>query len=164
MVALLLMPHLGEGQIGGGLQAAESPETRTAALFESMSNYNAEDLRGFFPERGAWSYQRTVHTRSGDHRGVWRVPAGQTSDVLRGELRRAFFGSMHAQPIGWFTHPVANRGRDWKKVSPTRLVPRDASSSSPVFIQWRREGEAWVIDAVGDESFDEGVPLPSWCC
>jgi hypothetical protein len=165
IVALVLTPSGGAGQPrSGGEVMGLTPAARTASFFEAMFSYNADSVLAFFPRHGAWTYQRTAHTRPGDRRGTWRIPSEQTGEAIRGELQRAFFGSMHAQPIGWFVHQVGHRGPDWKPVSPVRLVPRGALASSPVFIQWRREDEAWVIDAIGDESFEEGVPLPDWCC
>jgi hypothetical protein len=34
---------------------------------------------------------------------------------------------------------------------------------SGFFVEWRREGDRWVVSAFGDEQYDR-VPLPRWCC
>lgn len=40
-------------------------------------------------------------------------------------------------------------------------MPPFASASSPIFVEWRREGDKWVINAFGDEWFDPNH-LPAW--
>jgi hypothetical protein len=140
------------------------PADRMAALFNAMSLHSPDSLLAVFPATDDWTYRHTVHTLGRPALREWRIPAAQTREVVNGELRRVFFLDVHAQPIGRLVHQVLHRGREWRRVTSTRFVPPGASRFSPVFVEWRREGERWVVSAVGDEGFDEGVPLPAWCC
>lgn len=149
------------GQSGGGEAV---PAERMAALFHAMSRHSPDSLLAVFPSTGDWTYLHTVHTPRGPDLREWRIPAAQTREVVDGELKRVFFLSVHAQPIARLVHQVLHRGTVWRRVTPTRFVPPGASRSSPVFVEWRREGDQWVVSAVGDEAFHEGVPLPAWCC
>lgn len=148
------------GQSGGGEAV---PANQMNVLFNAMRRHSPDSLLAVFPNTGDWTYYHTVHTPRGAHLREWRIPAAQTREVANGDLRRVFFLDVHAQPIGRLVHQVLHRGRDWRRVTSTRFVPPGASRSSPVFVEWRREGDRWVVSAVGDEAFD-GVPHPAWCC
>ena len=43
---------------------------------------------------------------------------------------------------------VLRPGR-WRRVGGNRFVPPGAPASSPIFVEWRREGDAWVVAAAG---------------
>jgi hypothetical protein len=169
LAAALLAAVPGISQPAAGLPAhrgtpgSEAPAQRVQALFDAMRSHRPDSLRTFFPAHGDWLYQHTMHTRTGNRRGLWRIPPHATLAAVDGPMRRVFFLDVHAQPVGWLAHQVLHRGRAWRRVSATRFVPPGASASSPVFVEWRRDGAAWVVSAVGDEAFD-GVPLPAWCC
>lgn len=149
---------------GQGRGGEVVPADRMAALLGAMSRHATDSLLAVFPGTGDWTYRQTVHMMRGQALRVWRIPAAQTREVVSSDLRRVFFLDVHAQPIGRLVHQVLHRGSEWRRVTPTRFVPPGASRSSPVFVEWRREGERWVVSAVGDEGFDDGVPLPAWCC
>ena len=46
----------------------------------------------------------------------------------------------------------------WRRVGRARFVPPEASAWSRVYVQWRREDGAWVVDAIADEG-DYVLPL-----
>lgn len=120
----------------------------------------------FLPASGVFTLHRTTHSVGRSAVGTWRFERDDVARATRegGPLEGVFAIRYEAQPIGRFAHQVLNRGTAWRRVTPTRFVPPGAPRSSPVFVEWRREGERWVVSAVGDEGFDEGVPLPDWCC
>jgi hypothetical protein len=70
---------------------------------------------------------------------------------------------VESQPIGLFAHQVMHRGTGWRRVRGNRFVPPGASASSAIFVEWRREGDRWVVSAFGDETFPSGK-TPPWCC
>ncbi|HEX8431943.1 MAG TPA: hypothetical protein VF625_11665 [Longimicrobium sp.] len=126
---------------------------------------NLDSLQAFFPQHGDWTYVHTAHRADGDQRGIWRIPAAETPSALglSGPLRPIFMIQFEAQPIGLLAHQVTLRGGEWRRVAGNRFVPPTASARSPAFIEWRREGDSWVVSAIGDESFPSG-DVPSWCC
>ena len=147
-----------------------STATKVDALDQRMRAFlqavrrSADSAAVFFPSSGDWSYEHTSHRDDGDRVGVWRFPSSQTQwAIRRGPLRKVFSIDYHRQPIGLFAHQVMNRGTEWRRVRGSRYVPPGASASSPVFVEWRREGDAWVVSSFGDESFPNGR-LPTWCC
>lgn len=145
---------------------AASLAARSAALLHALRwDGQLDSIRSFFPQDGDWTYVHTAHPRDGDRRAVWRFPGGETRRAIdhAGPIPHVFSINYHGQPIGLLVHQVMLRGVEWRRVAGNRYVPPGASSRSPTFIEWRREGVSWVVSAIGDESFPSG-DLPSWCC
>lgn len=147
-------------------QTAVGPlDGRMRAFLETVNRWREGPVTAaFFPRTGDWTYVHTAHHAAGDHVGVWRFPAAETRwAIVGGPLGRVFTIDYHAQPIGLFAHQVMHRGTTWRRVGGRRFVPPGASASSGAFVEWRREGDQWVISSFGDESFPGGR-IPSWCC
>jgi hypothetical protein len=144
---------------------ARAPAPAETALAARMQAFLAEvgdepntELVAFFPRRGDWTWMQTLlDVRSGvvQGAGVWRFagaetvraigaggPACMSFDRVRGEYG-PFEGRLGMQAL---MHP----GR-WRRVRGNRFVPPDASPSSPVFVEWRREEGQWVVSAFGEE-------------
>lgn len=120
----------------------------------------------FLPSAGSFTYLSASHSPGRTSVGTWRFTA---ADVPRagdpgGPLSGVFAILVEGQPVGRLAHQVLHRGTAWRRVHGTRFVPPGAPASSAVFVEWRREGNAWVVSAVGDEAFLDGAPLPPWCC
>lgn len=120
----------------------------------------------FLPTVGSFTYFSTSHSPARTLVGTWRFTA---ADIPRagdrdGPLSGVFAILVEGQPVGRLAHQVLHRGTAWRRVNGTRFVPPGAPASSPVFVEWRREGNAWVVSAIGDEAFLDGARLPSWCC
>ncbi|HEX2205154.1 MAG TPA: hypothetical protein VHG91_17715 [Longimicrobium sp.] len=160
-----VFPFAGEAQNVVDLRNGMSGELdqRMHAFLQAVGQ-SADSAAAYFPSGGDWTYAHTSHRDDGDRVEVWRFPASQAQQAIRrGPLRRVFSIDYHAQPVGLFAHQVMHRGTEWRRVRGNRYVPPGASASSPVFVEWRREGDAWVVSSLGDESFPNGR-LPSWCC
>lgn len=144
---------------------ASSLEQRADAFLRAVRRSNADSIALFFPRSGDWSYAHTAHHEDGIRRGVRRFSALDALSAIRrrGPLGASFSINFHEQPIGLFAHQVMHRGTDWRRVRGNRFVPPDAPASSPIFVEWRREGDRWVVSAFGDESFPSGK-TPPWCC
>lgn len=149
-------------------QAAPRPasvEDRMAGFLAAVQRGPLDSLSSYFPRSGDFTYERQSHERQGARRGVWRFPASAAHQAItRGPLLDILTINVEAQPVGAFAHQLMHRGSRWRRVRGTRFVPADAAESSALYVQWRREDGEWVISSIGDESFGEGVPLPSWCC
>lgn len=146
------------------LAGAEALDQRTRAFLEAVRHGVADSTAVFFPSSGDLSYVHTSHRADVDRPGVWRFSVADAQQAIRrGPLYRVFSINYHRQPIGLFAHQVMNRGTEWRRVRGNRYVPPGASASSAVFVEWRREGDAWVVSSFGDESFPNGR-LPAWCC
>lgn len=120
----------------------------------------------FLPRTGTFTYHLTSYFPGGTSEGVWRLTPADFRQAFLGDgpLKGVLQVQYEEQPIGRLAHQVMTRGTAWRRVAGNRFVPPGACASSPVFVEWRREGDAWVISAIGDEAFLRGVPLPSWCC
>jgi hypothetical protein len=114
-------------------------------------------LVAYFPRRGDWTWVQTLRDIRGAPAptGIWRVPGAQTERAIGrdGPVCDSFDqGRGHSGPFeGRFGMQVMlNRG-EWRRVGGTRFVPPGASASSPVFVEWRREDDRWVVSSFGDE-------------
>ncbi|HEX8245503.1 MAG TPA: hypothetical protein VF541_18470, partial [Longimicrobium sp.] len=154
--------------------AAQARAGRTVPLEVRMRRFLAEAgsegrvageverLLPYFPRRGEWERVRTFHRGSRPDSVV--VERFRNADMGRaakpgGPLCRSFDpgGGEHGAPLG--TVP-AEAGGTWRRVRATRFVPQGRSARSPIFVEWRREGNQWVISAMGEEA-DEASKL-SW--
>ncbi|HEU0016370.1 MAG TPA: hypothetical protein VFQ45_22005 [Longimicrobium sp.] len=141
-------------------------DARARGFLEAVRTHrrNAERIAAYFPREGEWRYVHTRHTAGGASVGVWRFPAGETLRAIQGPLVMSFDLHVEGQRVGTLVHQLLLRGSEWRRVRGTRFVPRDAPAGSAIYVQWRRESGAWVIDEIGDESFSGQAKLPSWCC
>jgi hypothetical protein len=96
------------------------------------------------------------------------IPGAQTSllfssgeeppvDPIRESLEISFEG----QKIGLLMDVIMHTAHRWRLVGGNRFVPPDAPANCPTYVEWRREGNRWVISAFGDEWFDPDH-LPPW--
>jgi hypothetical protein len=140
-------------------------DARMEAFLATINRERRGDLADFFPRTGTWTYVHTVRGAAGDRRSISRFPAGETPRVVGFDspLQHVFNINYHGQPIGRLVHQVMHRRTGWRRVSPLRFAPQGETRDAAIFVEWRREGDTWVISAVGDESYD-GVELPAWCC
>ena len=131
-----------------------SLRARNSAFLTAVDRVGPEGILDFFPAKGDFTYVHTAHQISGDHRRVWRFPAEQKGDAItKGPLWESFEIQVENQTLGLFAYQIMVRGVEWHRVSGTRFVPPGESASSPIFVEWRREGPKWVVSSFGDESF-----------
>jgi hypothetical protein len=139
---------------------------RMEAFIAAFDTLPAEDFAIFFPKHGNFKYRHTVHGDSG-WVAEWIFPGSQARQALADEskpLWASFTVQWEGQPIGLFAHQVLERPGPWVRAYGTRYVPPGADPSSAIYVEWRREGDEWVISELGDELFSGGVPRPAWCC
>jgi hypothetical protein len=146
---------------------AASLEGRNCAFLRAVRKHGHPGGRHrvteFLPRIGDLTYLTTIHD-SLRILAQWRFPAGDWAPVLQGPLRWVFDTSVEEQPVGTLSHQLIFRGTAWRRVGRTlRFVPPDAADDSGLFVEWRREGDAWVVATIGDERFHRD-PLPHWCC
>lgn len=175
-VVLLVLSVIGLGvtaprplhaqQLARSEAAAPSPERRMEAFLAAVMRKKPDSIAAFFPLTGTFSFTRTTHQRDGSRTGVWRFPGANALAAISagGPLHRAFTLNPHGHPVGPFFHQVVLREGRWRRIGGNRFVPPDAPASSPIFVEWRREGDTWVVAAFGDEIYGAGVPIPAWCC
>lgn len=159
LLAPAVVPLPVHAQVSGG--GGGTLERRMAAFVDSVP---IERAAGFFPRHGDYTWIRTVHTPDGDRVGAWRFSAADTEKAM--ELCGPLFGSFsflpHGQPLGGLIERAMMSEGRWRRVRGTRFVPPSAPASSPVFVEWRREGSDWVVSSFGDEAYREPPgPLPA---
>jgi hypothetical protein len=143
---------------------------RMAEFLQSLpDDRGADTTRRFFPSSGDWSYTQTVHEENGGtHVERWVIPASQTSalfgfgkGVRVNPVRESFEIIYEGQKYGRLLDVIMHTPDRWRLVGRNRFVPPGAPASSPVYVEWRREGDTWVISAFGDAWFDPDR-LPPW--
>lgn len=142
-------------------------EGRNCAFLRAVRENATPAQRGrvvaFLPRTGDLTYVTTIQDDR-PIRAERRFPAGGWDAVLDGPLKDVLDTYQQIQPVGTLSHQLIFRGTAWRRVGDsTRFVPPGAADDSPLFVEWRREGDAWVVSIVGDEQFRRG-PLPAWCC
>jgi len=144
---------------------ASALQHRVTTFLGAVRRKNADSIAVFFPRSGDWTYVHTAHHEDGPREGVRRFSGSDALFVIsrRGPLGQSFTINYQEQPIGLFAHQVMHRGTGWRRVRDNRFVPPGASASSAIFVEWRREGDRWVVSAFGDETFPSGK-TPPWCC
>jgi hypothetical protein len=155
----LMVPSLVRAQARG-----DGLNERASAFLRLVKGAPGE-FRPYFPRSGEMRYVHTIHASTGDRVEVLRLGV---SDVERDlATQSALFDALEASPehqtVGVLVEQVNCRGTGWRRIAGTRFVPPGEGRSSPVFIEWRREGQRWVIGSIGDESF-EGDARPTWEC
>lgn len=133
------------------------PAARMQAFLREVEYPQNTGLVPYFPRRGDWTWEQTIRDEHGRRvgRGVWRFSAAETLRAIgaAGPACDSFnagggeFGPM----VGSLASHLFPEGR-WRRIGGNRFVPPDASASSPVFVEWRREDGAWVVSAFGDET------------
>lgn len=138
---------------------------RMEGLLRAISKHDVDSVASFFPRRGAWTYRRTTHTRAGRQIGRWMFGPGDVKRAIQSEaLRSSFSIDIEGQPVGTLSHQMGHRTGRWRQFPGARFVPPGGTGASDIFVTWRLEDGAWVVSTLADESFREGVKLPSWCC
>lgn len=153
----------GERPSGADVRALWS---RMSALTDSMRDFGpSESFAAYFPREGTWVWRQTLRAApGGDRVGRWRFPAAQTAEALSdsGPLCPSFFrggGEAGARETSIAGRLSLDSAR-WRRIG-ARFVPPGSSASSPAFVEWRREGERWVISAFGDErTYPARQPAP----
>lgn len=143
---------------------AEGLERRVQEFVSAVDTLGPHALTSFFPSAGGVTYRRSVHTLDGTRVGVWYIPASDIPTALDGPLAESFDMNYESQPIGLFEHQVKLRRGPWQRVSSYRFVPPGGNATSPIYVDWRREGSTWVISEFGDEVYIDKRSLPAWCC
>jgi len=165
LIAALLVsvtPALGRSTRPGG--PAASLVARNAAFLAAVDHGDRAAIAAFFARTGEVTYVHARHERDGNRVARWRFPAADVPRaIVQGPLTPSFAIQVEGQPVGLFVHQLMLRGARWRWVGGTRFVPPGGTASSPIFVEWRREGGQWVVSAFGDELFGSG-PLPPWCC
>lgn len=135
------------------------PAVRMKRFMRALLTDSLDLLLPFFPRQGDWSW---VQAWSDEHEhplpaGTWRFPAASTRQVLDhgGPACESFDlfpeGGEFGAPPGLLSEHVRYDSMGWRRVRGNRFVPPGAKASSPVFVEWRREGREWVISRFGDE-------------
>ncbi len=164
VVAAALAPVRAVGQDTVSAQDSVELDRRVAGFLATVRSQIGERVAGFFPTTGEFTYVHTLHGDGPDSVTTRHFPSSLAREhIVEGILRGSFDIDHHGQPIGLFLHQLILRGSDWRRVSPTRFVPPRADASSPIFLEWRKEGDVWVVSAFGDERFTRR-PFPEWCC
>lgn len=142
--------------------AQGGPEGRMRDFLRVSRDYAGTDaLAAFFPARGTFDWVLTTREAGGTTTGRWRFAAAElvrATDPSTGPLCDSFSPGADARVLGTLMTQVLDTEGSWRRVGGTRFVPRGASATSPVFVEWRREDDGWVIGAFGDTR-DRRPPL-----
>ncbi|MBD0318749.1 MAG: hypothetical protein ICV87_00340 [Gemmatimonadetes bacterium] len=94
--------------------------------------------------------------------GVWRFPADQTLRAISagGPACDSFepfwgggFGSFEESlGIQMSGELMGEQASGWRRVGANRFVPPRQPDGSRIFVEWRREGNRWVVSVVGDQT------------
>jgi hypothetical protein len=141
-----------------------APATALDGRMESfllvMEEGNRERLVAFCPRSGDWMWLRT--TAQGNRTGVWRFPGQETPRAMGagGPVCTSFHwpGGEYGPVRGSLAGEVEKNPSGWRRVRGNRFVPPGASARSPVFVEWRREGDAWVVSAFGEQAAHDPSP------
>jgi hypothetical protein len=151
LAALFAAPAAAQDAGRGG---DPSLAARMEAFVDAAFAAEPETVAAFFPRRGDWTWVQTWREVGRAVRtGTWRFSAAETVRAIAppGPACISFDVSGEygpAEPALWTA--LGGSAADWRQVGGNRLVPRQASARSPVFVEWRREDGAWVVAAYGD--------------
>jgi hypothetical protein len=163
------MPMAGQQREGVAAPRQESLGDRMHAFLQTIEREPPEALVAFFPRAGDLTWVNTLHKDEGTRVSIWRFPPADIARALKdGPLWASFAMQAESQPIGLFQHQVMmrkafSRHKGWRLVHGTRFVPAGEPETAGLFVEWRREGNQWVVAAYGDEGF-RTAKLPEWCC
>ena len=158
-VAAAALAALGAGAPLAAQRVA--PESRMEALIEAVGSDSRERVAAFFPRAGSWMWSGTTRERNSAtvvRMEAWRFPAAETLRAIsEGGPVCGTFDTLtgHSGP---FEEKLGMRmrrhPREWRRVGERRFVPPGSSDRSHTFVEWRWEGDRWVISSVGDRDVD----------
>lgn len=137
-------------------QGGVVPAARMEAFLRGVESEPDTGLAAYFPRHGDWTWVRTLRYEDGRRAGVgvWRFGGTETLRVIgKGGPACGSFdvGDGHFGPPAGSLASHLFAEKRWRRVRGNRFVPPDASASSPVFVEWRREDGEWVVASFGDE-------------
>ena len=141
------------------LRSAEqnhSLEARNEAFLDAVQSRDRERVASFFPKQGTFTYTNLSHRRIGDTIREERFAAAEARrEIMEGTLSESLAPVTHEFALGTL-YSETTRGIDnWVRVNGTRFVPRSRGQSSPIYVEWRSEGDSWVVSAFADEGFED---------
>ncbi len=117
-----------------------------AGLLKALEDRDVDAFLRFFSQRKPWEFLGTI----GDPSEVDEVKFDNLAKDLRSKA-------------GWYEtlfdggnfdcfrdHVSQTGGRKWTRVSEWKYVPPDGYGGGKVFVSWRREGDRWVVDKIGE--------------
>ena len=140
-------------------ERAGTLQARMDAFLEAVEAGIAGKAAHFFPRDGHFTWVRTTHYPSGPPRvGFWRLRAADVAKATEtcGPLYGSFTFLPHGQPLGGFYDQMSASDRTWKRVRGTRFVVQGGWSTTPAFVEWKREDGRWVVSSFGDEAHRSG--------
>lgn len=141
------------------LRAQHSDEAlaaRNHGFLDAARSRSIDSLATFFPREGTFTWIGQVRPERGRaYEARWRLRASDVVPVFGagGPLCQTFADPMLSG--GLITGELFDNFTPWRQVRGTRFVPRARGAGSPFFIEWRREGDTWVVSALGDERGEE---------
>jgi hypothetical protein len=144
--------------------ASPSPDVATRNFLVTVRADGHDCMIAFFPAEGSWTYSRTTYSQGGPQTGVWTIPASATRTARGGPLSGSFEFNPEGTRVGSLRHQLLHRRGSWIRVARNRFAPPRSDRRSRIYVQWKREGDRWVIDRIADEWYRAGSPLPNWCC
>ena len=141
------------------LRTAEQKDAlvaRNRAFLKAVQSGDGERVSSFFPKQGTFTYTYLYHGRSGDTISEERFAAAEARrEIVEGSLSESLAPVTHAVGLGTLYSETTRGIENWVRVNGTRFVPRSRGQSSPIYVEWRREGSLWVVSAFGDEGFED---------
>ena len=163
-------PHLTRWLVAALLTAAvpaaaqrsreASPAGRTRAFLLALAQ-GADSAARFFPRRGDWTWVHTTEYDVGRKiAGVWRFRGADAARVMgRGGPMCAQVDDTSASALSQELVAVMSGSTPWRRARGLRFVPPDMGARAPLFVQWRREDGAWVVDGIGSVAY-ASLPMP----
>ncbi|HEX2095475.1 MAG TPA: hypothetical protein VHG28_23970 [Longimicrobiaceae bacterium] len=150
ILATAAAPARAPGQRPAGDSALAA---RNEALLQAAARRDARGAARFFPRRGTWDWVRASPKRGGETL-IRRFAAAETARVigLGGPACELFDGPRGSVgPLSDASLAIqANMyGARWRRVGATRFVSPETDETPPVFVEWRREGQTWVVSRIG---------------
>lgn len=142
-------------------QVTTGLDARNSAFLDAVELFDVDSMLTFFPREGEFTYTFTSRHSSGNTLGFWRFPASDARRAIEGPLRLSLTPEDGMYGIGSFVSALSATHSNWRRVGRSRFVPPEAPSTSPTYVEWRREGSRWVVAAFGDEGLEDGME-PSW--
>ena len=123
------------------------------------------EIAAFFPQRAEWELVRAPN-HAGAPATDLRFRPDETLSAIRegGRVCDSFGGVVgDVAAYGGVIVLQAMGSPRWKYVGTTRFVPTGKDASPMAYVEWMREGGAWVIARIGEETYYEphvvGVPV-----